>query len=123
MNAIVSTTNNMPSKRKWVMLSAGGDRSDEDITVMTEAAMVMKPDHLMSAELHIYLRGRAVGTIPNLMGNIAKKHGLPDDAIHTKDSPFEAAKFIIDNLQEGDLALLLVLAEREEIVELIEQYM
>lgn len=123
MSAIVATTNNMPSKRKWVMLSAGGDRSDEDISVMTEAAMVMKPDHLMSAELHLYLRGRALGSIPTLMANIAKKHGLTDDAIHTKGSPFEAAKYIIDNLQEGDLALLLVLSEREEIVELIEQHL
>lgn len=123
MNAIVATTNNMPSKRKWVMLSAGGDRSDQDISVMTEAAMVMKPDQLVSAELHAYLRGRAVGSIPKLMSDIAKNHGMTDSAIHSAGSPLEAAKLIMEQLQEGDLVLLLVLSEREEVVELIEQYM
>ena len=48
---------------------------------------------------------------------------MTDDAIHSADSPYEAAKYIIDNLREGDLALLLVLSEREQIVELIEQHM
>lgn len=123
MAAIVSTTNNMPSKRKWLMMSAGGDRSDQDIRVMTEAGMKMQPDMVVAYELRDYLRGRAEGSIPQLMHDIATSHGLPDEAIVKSESPFEGAKHIIDNLQEGDLALMLVLSERDEVVEYIKKHM
>jgi cyanophycin synthetase len=122
MNAIVSTTNNMPSKRKWLMMSAGGDRADEDISVMIEAGMLMKPDKVVSAELKTYLRGRPEGEIPALCAKIAKNHGMSDDDILTAGSPTDAAKLIIEQLEKGDLALLLVLSERDEVVALIEQY-
>lgn len=123
MSAIVSTTNNMPSQRTWLMMSAGGDRSDEDIQVMTGAGLKMNPDRVVSYELKEYLRGRAEGSIPAIMKEMSLAHGLKDEAILTAESPFEAAKLILQQLQPGDLALMLVLSERDEIVQLIKQQM
>lgn len=121
--AIVSTTNNMPSKRKWLMMASAGDRSDKDIRVMTEAGMKMQPDTLVIYELTDYLRGREAGDIPKRMGDIATNNGLSEDAIVVTGSSVEAAKHILEQLQEGDLALMLVLNERDEVVDLIKQHM
>jgi UDP-N-acetylmuramate-alanine ligase len=122
MKAIACTTKNMPSKRKFVMLSSAGDRSDKDITLMTQAALIMQPDQLVIAELEIYLRGRELGDIPAIVGHVALEQGMAIEAMVTTIDPVSGAKLILDQLQSGDLALLLVLSARDEVVELIKQY-
>ncbi len=120
MTAIASTTANMPSKQKWLMLSSAGDRSDDEIRGMSTAALSLAPDHLVITELECYLRGRAPGEVSNLIDQAAKAYGLDSSVIHFVKSPLAGAELIVNRLEPGDLALMLVLTEREEIVELLE---
>ena len=119
MKAIATTTANMPCKHKWLLMSSAGDRSDKDITAMAEAALSMKPDALVVAELEDYLRGRELGDIPAFIYEIAKRHGVDEGRLHTESDPVAAVKYILERLEPGDLALLLVLSNRDEVVELI----
>ena len=65
------------------------------------------------------MRGRALGEVPQLISDTALAHGVKQHNIFTFKSPFAGAKYIIEQLQADDLALLMVLSEREEITELL----
>lgn len=119
MDAMANTTANMPAKRKYLMLSHAGDRSDDEIINMTKSALKMQPDVLVTAELSDYLRGRELGEIPKLMAETAKSYGMPEKNILFADSPVSGTKIIIDKLEADDLALLMVLSNRDEVVELL----
>jgi UDP-N-acetylmuramyl tripeptide synthase len=119
MDAMANTTANMPAKRKYLMLSHAGDRSDNEIIDMTKSALKMQPDVLVTAELTDYLRGRALGEIPKLMAETAKAYGMSEENILFTDSPVTGTQTIIKQLEADDLALLMVLSDRDEVVELL----
>jgi UDP-N-acetylmuramyl tripeptide synthase len=119
MDAMANTTANMPAKRKYLMLSHAGDRSDDEIINMTKSALKMRPDVLITAELSDYLRGRELGDIPKLMAESAKKYGMAEENIIFTDNPVTGTKVIIERLKTDDLALLMVLSNRDEVVELL----
>ncbi len=101
--------------QRWLMLSHAGDRSDEEIDHLTRAALKMKPDRIVVAEVEKYLRGRQPGEVPGLIAKSARKYGLSEDAVVYADSPLEGVKIIKSELQPGDLALLFVLADRDDV--------
>lgn len=119
--AVCDALSALPSNRRFIMLSHAGDRSDQDIADVTTTALQFRPDIVVAAELEGYLRGREMGEIPDLIEKTAAKAGLRPDQIQRAASPSEAAKSILDQLQPGDLALMLVLSERDKVFELLEQ--
>ncbi|NQZ89434.1 MAG: Mur ligase [Colwellia sp.] len=119
MAAMAVTTANMKAKRKFLMLSHAGDRTNNEIIDMTKTALKMKPDFIVAAELVPYLRGRKLGEVPQLVVDTALAFGMKRSDIYVADSPYTGAKNIVDQLEEKDLALLMVLADREEIIELL----
>jgi UDP-N-acetylmuramyl tripeptide synthase len=119
MDAMANTTANIPAKRKYLMLSHAGDRSDDEIINLTKSALKMQPDVLITAELSDYLRGRELGDIPKLMAATAEKCGMSKDNIIFTESPVSGTKLSIERLEDDDLALLMVLSNRDEVVELL----
>ena len=121
MSAMAVTTANMKAKRKFLMLSHAGDRTNNEIIDMTKTALKMKPDFIFAAELVPYLRGRKLGEVPQLIVDTALAFGMNRSDIYVVDSPFTGAKKIVDQLKDKDLALLMVLSDREEIIELLQE--
>ncbi|WP_120634249.1 Mur ligase family protein [Ruegeria sp. EL01] len=118
--AVCDAMSAIPAKRRFIMLSHAGDRSDQDIHDVTLTAMKFKPDVVVAVEMEGYLRGRKLGEIPTLIRRAAIDAGLRSDSVLSAGSPTEAARIILDQLQPGDLALLLVLSERDAVFELLE---
>jgi len=121
IEAVTSAMRVIPAKRRFVMLSHAGDRSDQDIAEVTASALAMNPDYLIASELAEHLRGRNEGEVTRLIIQAARSYGLKDDQILHASSPADGAAQILDRLQEGDLALLLVLSERDAIFEMLEK--
>jgi len=119
IEAMAMTIANMPAKRKFIMLSMAGDRSDRQIQEATHAALAIGPDVLVAADVQGYLRGRNPGEIPRMIADTAIAEGLPEGNIIIADSPYAGAQRIVKQLQAADLALLLALADREKIVDLL----
>jgi cyanophycin synthetase len=119
MQAMAVTTANIKAQHKFLMLSHAGDRTDSEIINMTKTALKMQPDFIIAVEVEPYLRGRALGEVPQLIIDTALAHGVKQHNIFTFKSPFAGAKYIIEQLQADDLALLMVLSEREEITKLL----
>lgn len=119
ISAVAEAMAAIPAKRRFVMLSHAGDRSDQDIRDVTDMALTLNPDYVVASELEGYLRGRALGEIPALIRETCLKQGMDADHILTATSPADGAAKIMALLQPGDLALLLVLSERDKIFEML----
>lgn len=117
--AVCEALSTLPAKRRFIMLSHAGDRSDQDIRDVTETALGFEPDVIVAAELADYLRGRELGEVPSLIEQSAANHGFNLDQVHRAASPLQAATVILDQVDPGDLALLLVLSEREKVLKLL----
>jgi UDP-N-acetylmuramoylalanine-D-glutamate ligase len=117
--AVCEALSRLPAKRRFIMLSHAGDRSDQEICDVTVTALNFKPDVLVAAELEDYLRGRELGEIPLLIEQSAAHYGFGQDQMLRATSPSQGATMILDLIEPGDLALLLVLSEREKVLNLL----
>ncbi|MEX0317532.1 MAG: Mur ligase family protein [Ruegeria sp.] len=120
IRAVCEALSALPAKRRFIMLSHAGDRSDQDISDVTATALNFKPDVIVAAELEGYLRGRELGEIPALIEQAAAANGFSADQIQRAASPSRAAAQILEQVAPGDIALLLVLSERGEVLRLLE---
>jgi UDP-N-acetylmuramyl tripeptide synthase len=118
--AITSALAVIPAKRRFVLLTHAGDRSDEEIRALTRGAFRLRPDVVVAAENPKYLRGRSRGEIPRLIRQQSIELGLSDENVLLADSPSHGAAMIIERLAPDDLALLLVHDERAKIVVLLD---
>ncbi|HQU68077.1 MAG TPA: Mur ligase family protein [Albidovulum sp.] len=117
--AVTSALAALQAKRRFALISHAGDRSDADIRALTQGLFALKPDTVVVAEIAGYLRGRQPGEIPALIRAASRDCGLPDDQVLSATSPADGARQILERLEPGDLALLLVHAERAAIFEML----
>jgi UDP-N-acetylmuramyl tripeptide synthase len=120
MQAMANTLKALPAKRKWLMLGHAGDRSDLEISNLTQCIMDIQPDLLMVVENPEYLRGRELGEIPQLITRSARECGMAEENIFYANSPTKGTEEIINTLESEDLVFLMVLSEREAVVQLLE---
>ena len=121
INAISDMLSNLPSRRKFLLIGQAGDRSDQDIIDLTRGAIRFKPDQVVTMDMVAYLRGREPGEAASIIKAECIKNGIDVSKIHHFPSPSEGAKYIIDQLEEGDLALLLALSERDKVFAMLKE--
>ena len=120
LSAIINTVKAMPAKRRLIMLGHAGDRTDRDIHNLTEVALGLNPNMVITAEIPDYLRGRELKEIPDMIKAQCVESGMTDDQIHYAPTSLEGAKFALDWIQEGDFVVLLQLDERDAVFKLLE---
>lgn len=121
ISAVVDTMSAIPAKRRFVLLSHAGDRSDQDIRDVTSSVLSFHPNFVVAAELPDYLRGRAPGEISQLIFAECKRNGLTGDQIIVAGSPVQGTVQILEKLQPGDVALLLILSQRDQVFDILGQ--
>lgn len=121
LSAIVNTVSRMPAKRRLVTLGQAGDRSDEDIRSLVQAAWQSHPDQVVITALPGYERGRPEGEVPALIHTELNRLGASDAGIHHAPSCLDGVKAAIEWAEEGDLLLLLVLTQREEVFHFLQE--
>lgn len=117
--AVTHTLSGTPAKRRFVMISHAGDRSDDDIRGLVSGALALHPDYVVATELEGYLRGRKPGELPDLIARTCTELGMPPQNVLRATSPARGAATILGMLAPGDLALLLVHSERDEIFAMV----
>ncbi|MEO1766154.1 cyanophycin synthetase [Thiobacter aerophilum] len=105
MRALVQALEAMPARRRSVVLSAAGDRRDEDIRAQA-AILGQAFDHLILYE-DACLRGRAPGETFALMRE-GLAQALRATRIEEIRGEFAAIDHALDHLEPGDLCLILV---------------
>ena len=112
----------IPAKKRFILMGIGGDRSDQAIRNSTQSALSLQPDYFVAVELPEYLRGRESGEVSQLIADQCRTHGLSQDQIITSDSPLTGVEIVLEKLQPGDLALLLILSDREQIFKMLADF-
>ncbi len=120
LSAVIDTVAAIPAKRRLIMLGHAGDRTDRDITNLTDVATQLNPDAVVTAELADYLRGRELGDVPAIIKQRCLDNGISSNQIFYAKSSLEGAKLAFEWAQPGDFVLLLALDQRDAIFQYIE---
>lgn len=120
ISAVCDALSNLPAKQRFIMLSHAGDRSDQDIRDVTATALNFQPDVVVATELEGYLRGRELGEVSNLIERTAMELGYSAKQILRAASPAQAASVILEQLEPDDIALLLVLSDRDAVLAMLD---
>jgi UDP-N-acetylmuramyl tripeptide synthase len=122
IKAISDTIRAFNAKRNIVLMGQAGDRLDKDIEDLVRAVCELNPDQLLVCELPGYERGREPGVVPALIREVAVAEGVPQQAVRLFDSPPEGVRVALADAREGDCLVLLALTQRDEVLELIRQF-
>lgn len=121
VEAVSQALAHVPAKRKFLLLGHAGDRSDQDIIDLTNSALAFEPDAVVIVELAEYLRGRKLGEVSDIIEKACLDNGLSADVLRRADSPPVGTALILEDLEPDDLALLLVLDQRDAVFDLLNQ--
>ena len=117
LRALVDLAAHWPARRRLVMFGSAGDRSDADLAAMSEVIATLDVDRYVLVDIVGYLRGRAEGEVPDLLAHHLRQHGVRDDAITRLPSPLDGARYALDWIGPDDLALLVTLSQRAEVLD------
>lgn len=107
--------------RVAVLLGQAGDRTDAEIRGLVEATVALEPDLIVVKEMAQYLRGREPGAMVALIDAELARLDVSSERVAHADSELDAAKLALDWAQPGDLVLLLLHAQREDVLALLEE--
>ncbi|MFT6733015.1 MAG: cyanophycin synthetase [Polaribacter sp.] len=116
LSLMAETVNNMPAKRRLVLLCQAGDRSDELIKGLVKSALKANPDVLVICELEDYLRGRKLGEMPKIIHKYAIELGMQEEQLLHAKNTIEGTRVALDWAENNDLILLLALDHRDEVI-------
>lgn len=119
MSQVAKTIKEMPAKRRLVMLGQAGDRSDEAIQDFVKAALQAEPDMLILCETECYLRGRALGELPELMQHQALQNGMQKEQVLFAENAMDGTQKALQWAKAGDLLLLVTLDHRDDVLALL----
>lgn len=120
MNAVIEMAKNIPAKRRFVMFSHAGDRSDQDMLELTDEVIKFGSNEYIIAELESYLRGREKGEIPVMIKTHLLNKNINENKISICDSPLSGAKYVLSKIGAGDVVLLFTLDQRDKIHQLLQ---
>ena len=119
MKAIIEMIRQVPARRRLILVGQAGDRSNGDIRALVEATAVLEFDKVIAAEIPKYLRGRESGEVPGLIRSAFEELGIGRDDVELSPDYLSGVRSALEWSQSGDLLLLLVLDQKEEVFEFI----
>ena len=118
-HALLTMARAFGASRIAVLLGQAGDRTDDDVRSLVEATWAAEPDLIIVKAMARQLRGRPEGEMTALIESELLRAGAPADRIEHAASELEAAERALAWARPGDLLLLLLHAQRAEILELL----
>jgi UDP-N-acetylmuramyl tripeptide synthase len=122
MRALTTMLQNVPARRRIVMMGQAGDRPDRDIARMTSVVCDMAPDRVLACALPGYERGRPPMEVPALIRTTALSSGLGEGQVGLFESPAEAAADALAKAEPGDLLVFLALSQRAEVLDQVHRF-
>ncbi|HEU5040446.1 MAG TPA: Mur ligase family protein [Gemmatimonadales bacterium] len=121
MQALAGIAAAIPCRRRLVLLGQAGDRSDSAIRDLARAAMALGPDQVVVKEMDRYLRGRVPGEVPAILADEFRRMGLGAAQVLPGGPELEAARVALAWARPGDLLVLALHQDRDEVMALIER--
>jgi UDP-N-acetylmuramyl tripeptide synthase len=122
MKALADAVRQVAAERIILLIGQAGDRPDQDIIDLVRAAVSIRPNQLLVAELPGYERGREPHEVPELICAEAEKSGISKTAMEIFPGPREATAQALSRARPGDLLVLLALTQRSAALSLIHEF-
>jgi cyanophycin synthetase len=119
LTALLDIARTLPAERRLLVLGQAGDRDDEALRDFVRAALPFQPDRIVVKELPEMLRGRQPGEVPAILEDELRRLGIPQERIERAGSELEGVQKALAEARPGDLVVLLVHTQREEVLEVI----
>jgi UDP-N-acetylmuramyl tripeptide synthase len=119
--AVLGIAANLPARRRLILLGQAGDRDDASIRDLARAAWKLSPDRVVIKELPEMLRGREPGVVPAILEDEIRRLGAGDDLIGRATTEIDGVRQALAWARKGDLLLLLVHTQREEVLALLDR--
>jgi len=122
LKAVADTVRAFQASRNIVLMGQAGDRSDQEIAAFVSAACDLHPEPLLVCDMPGYERGRLPGAVAELIGRLATDKGVPKELVKQFDSPLEGVEYALSSARRGDCLVLLALTQRNETLELVQEF-
>ncbi len=121
--ALLDIARTFPAERRLLVIGQAGDRDDEALRDFARAALPFQPDRIVVKELPEMLRGRQPGEVPAILEDELRRLGVPAERIERADSELEGVEMALAEARPGDLVVLLVHTQREEVMGVMRAWM
>jgi cyanophycin synthetase len=122
LTALLDIARTLPAERRLLVLGQAGDRDDEALRDFVRAALPFQPDRVVVKELPEMLRGRQPGEVPAILEDELRRLGIPPERIERAGSELEGVQKALAEARTGDLVVLLVHTQREEVLGVIREW-
>lgn len=117
MQALFDTGRNLDAKRRLLLIGQAGDRSDQSIIDLADAAWAMRPDRIIIKEMARYARGRDPGEVPGILRRRFQQLGAPADMLTYQAHELDGVREAVEWSQNGDVLILLIHEDVDAVTE------
>jgi len=117
--AIGRLVEGLAPERLGLMVGHAGDRDDQAMLELAQAAWTLAPERVAVKELADYLRGREPGEVPRIIQGEMVRLGAPAETVSVHPDEVDAAQALFSWARPGDMLLLSALAQRQEVLDLV----
>ncbi len=121
LRAVMDLAENLPVKRRLLSIGQAGDRPDDLIRELVSEAARFRADKILVKRYSKYARGRGESEVANLIARSFVDTGVAADSIETFDDDLDATPAALAWARSGDLLLLLVLTDQDEVIEMLKR--
>jgi UDP-N-acetylmuramyl tripeptide synthase len=102
------TTARWPANRRILLVGQAGDRTDQDLSDLTEVIADLNPDEVVLKHMDKYLRGRPSGEVVERLHRGLVEAGYPAAQLREVPDEQTGVSSMIDASRAGDLLILLI---------------
>lgn len=121
LTALAEMVGTLPARRRGLVIGQAGDRDDEAIRAFARAAWTMRPQHVFLKEMDVYRRGREPGVVPRMLETELLRCGAEAASLSHWPTELDAVRASLAWALDGDLVLLTIHAQRDEVIALLDQ--
>ena len=122
VTALIDATRGITAERRAITLGTGGDRDDHALQQIAAAAVGSNViDLYIAKEMPKFLRGRPTGAISGAFITALRALGVSDSQMLAVSGDLDAVRHALQWAQAGDLLLLAVHDERDEVLALVDR--
>ncbi len=122
IRAVSDTVRAFQARRLLVLIGQAGDRTDQEIANLVNAACNLNPSRLLVCDLPGYERGRQPGKVAEMIRDYALEEGLPEQAVTLFGNPLDGVRQALKEAVKGDCVVLLAPSQRDEVLTLIRSF-
>jgi cyanophycin synthetase len=117
MQALFDMGRKLDARRRLLLIGQAGDRSDQSISDLADAAWAMEPDRIIIKEMGGYARGRDKGEVPGILRDRFQQLGARAEILAYQEHELDAVREAVEWSRNGDVLILLIHEDVDAVIE------